>query len=100
MAALAALPTELLLRVLVFLPLQSLRSLRLTSRGWNIFFLENESSIYHNAAVLHNFIDSLDTLLPDAKATRPLKFLQDAPDWYQYCAYLFMPRRSSAHIGN
>ena len=86
MPTLQDLPAELLLRVLAFLPVQALRSLRLASRAWNVFFFENESTIYHHAAVLHRFIDSIDTLLPEAKAARKhLTFLQDVPDWYHYC---------------
>ena len=87
MLMLEALPLELLLRVLAYLPLQYLRSLRLTSRAWNAFFLANESSIYHQAALLHNFADSMRTL-PEAKEAHPLDFLQDVPDWYQYCECL------------
>ena len=75
------------LRVLAYLPLQYLRSLRLTSRAWNAFFLANESSIYHQAALLHNFTDSMRTL-PEAKEAHPLDFLQDVPDWYHYCECL------------
>ena len=84
---LETLPAELILRILSYLPVQSLRTLRLASRSWNTFFVEHESTIYHHAAVIHRFIDSVHQLLPDAKAAHPLKFLQDVPDWYHYCAY-------------
>ncbi|KAI0753064.1 hypothetical protein C8Q80DRAFT_1267504 [Daedaleopsis nitida] len=85
LSTLENLPTELVLRILAYLPLQSLRALRLASRTWNTFFVDNESSIYHHAALLHRFIDSIHTLLPQAKDAHPLKFLQDAPDWLTYC---------------
>lgn len=84
-SALENLPPELVLRILSYLPVQALRALRLTSRGWNIFFLKNESTIYHHAALLHRFIDSIHTLLSEAKEAHPLAFLQDVPDWYEYC---------------
>ncbi len=83
---LETLPAELVLRILACLPVQSLRALRLTSRCWHTFFVEHESTIYHYASLLHRFIDSVNQLLPEAKAAHPLPFLQDVPDWYQYCA--------------
>ena len=86
MPTLDTLPAELILRIVVCLPLQTLRNLRLVSRSWHDFFCEHESTIYHHAALLHNFIDSIHTLLPEAKAAHPLKFLQDVPDWREYCA--------------
>lgn len=86
MPALETLPAELVLRIVAYLPLQALRNLRLVSRSWHDFFAEHESTIYHHAALLHNFIDSIHTLLPEAKAAHPLKFLQDVPDWREYCA--------------
>ncbi|KAI8974002.1 hypothetical protein BD414DRAFT_498829 [Trametes punicea] len=85
MVSLDILPAELVLRILSYLPLQALRSVRLTARRWNDFFIANESTIYHHAALLHNFVDSLDVLLPEARKARYLKFLEDAPDWYTYC---------------
>ncbi len=84
--ALETLPAELVLRIVAYLPLQALRNLRLVSRSWHAFFCEHESTIYHHAALLHNFIDSIRTLLPEAKAAHRLKFLQDVPDWREYCA--------------
>ena len=50
MPSLDTLPAELLLRILAFLPVQALRTLRLASRSWNAFFREHESTIYHHAA--------------------------------------------------
>ena len=79
------LPTELILKILAYLPLQSLRALRLISKASEAFFIDNQSSIYHHAAFLHRFIDSTHTLLPEAKQLHTLNFLQDVPDWYDYC---------------
>ncbi|KAH9856033.1 hypothetical protein C2E23DRAFT_563426 [Lenzites betulinus] len=93
------LPTELILRVLSFLPLQSLRNVRLLARRWNAFVVENEFTIYHHAALLHNFVDSIDTLLPEAREARSLQFLHDVPDWYQYCRKYFQLQRNWAGQG-
>ncbi|KAI0665664.1 hypothetical protein C8Q78DRAFT_985901 [Trametes maxima] len=99
MAPVDTLPTELILRILSYLPLQSLRSVRLLDRRWNEFFGANESTIYHHAALLHNFVDSLDTLLPEARQARCLNFLQDVPDWYQYCRKYFQLQKNWAGKG-
>ncbi|KAJ3006158.1 hypothetical protein NUW54_g4036 [Trametes sanguinea] len=85
MSSLDILPAELVLRILAYLPVQSLRSVRLTARRWNQFFITNESTIYHHAAFLHDFVDSLGIFLPEARESRYLKFLKDVPDWYTYC---------------
>ncbi|KAH9889520.1 hypothetical protein C8Q73DRAFT_793718 [Cubamyces lactineus] len=94
------LPTELILRILAYLPLQALRNFRLSARRWNDFVVSNQSTIYHHAAVLHNFVDDLDILLPQAKVTRGLKFLQDVPDWYQYCRKYFQLQKNWAGEGS
>ncbi|TBU39518.1 hypothetical protein BD309DRAFT_969511 [Dichomitus squalens] len=95
MPSLDSLPAELLLRIVAFLPVQTLRSLRLASRGWDAFCREHESTIYHHAALLHNFVDSINTVLSDAKsAHQRLKFLQDAPNWYHYCRMYFELQRN------
>ncbi|PIL33399.1 hypothetical protein GSI_04020 [Ganoderma sinense ZZ0214-1] len=94
MPALETLPAELVLRIVAYLPLQALRNLRLVSRSWHDFFCEHESTIYHHAALLHNFIHSIHTLLPEAKAAHPLKFLQDVPDWREYCRMYFQLQRN------
>ncbi|RPD52756.1 hypothetical protein L226DRAFT_548676 [Lentinus tigrinus ALCF2SS1-7] len=91
---LETLPAELVLRILAYLPVQSLRALRLASRSWDTFFVEHESTIYHHAALIHRFIDSVHQLLPEAKAAHPLKFLQDVPDWYHYCRQYFQLQRN------
>ncbi|TFK85124.1 hypothetical protein K466DRAFT_601435 [Polyporus arcularius HHB13444] len=98
--SLETLPAELVLRILAFLPVQSLRALRLTSRSWNTFFVEHQSTIYHYASLLHRFIDSVNQLLPEAKAAHPLPFLQDVPDWYQYCRQYFQLQRNWAGKGS
>ncbi|KAI0359683.1 hypothetical protein OH77DRAFT_1518061 [Trametes cingulata] len=99
MSSIDVLPTELILRVLSYLPLQSLRNVRLLARRWNDFVVANQSTIYHHAALLHNFIDSLDTLLPQAKEARCLKFLEDVPDWYQYCQKYFQLQKNWTGAG-
>ncbi|KAI0827874.1 hypothetical protein BC628DRAFT_1317525 [Trametes gibbosa] len=100
MASIDAFPTELLLRILSFLPLQSLRNVRLLARRWNDFVLTNEFTIYHHAALLHNFVDSIDTLLPEAREARSLQFLYNVPDWYHYCRKYFQLQRNWAGRGH
>ncbi|KAI0759997.1 hypothetical protein BD413DRAFT_487088 [Trametes elegans] len=100
MTTLNTLPTELVLRILAYLPLQSLRNVRLLSRRWNEFVNVNESTVYHHAALLHNFVDSLETLLSEAKEARCLKFLQDVPDWYQYCRKYFQLQKNWTGAGS
>ncbi|KAH9942220.1 uncharacterized protein BXZ73DRAFT_41118 [Epithele typhae] len=100
MLELFTLPTELLLTIFAYLPVQALRALRLTSHVWNTFFTENESSIYRHAALQHNFINSKDTLLRDAIGAHPcLDFLQNAPDWYQYCKRYYQLQRNWTGFG-
>ncbi|KAH9889519.1 hypothetical protein C8Q73DRAFT_793717 [Cubamyces lactineus] len=83
------LPTELILRVLSYLPLQSLGSARLVSRSWNEFFVANECTIYHEAAVFHTFVDSVDVPLTEAREAYAKGSLKDASDWYEYCQRCF-----------
>lgn len=52
------LPPELVIHILSFLPFQSLGALQQVSRPWNDFVLANQTLVYYNAAVVHNFIDS------------------------------------------
>ncbi|KAH9000897.1 hypothetical protein EDB86DRAFT_3133123 [Lactarius hatsudake] len=50
------LPTEVTLNVLSHLPIPSLLSLPVLSRQWLDFFTTNQSEIFHNAALLHEYI--------------------------------------------
>ncbi|KAH9940290.1 hypothetical protein B0H21DRAFT_754997 [Amylocystis lapponica] len=59
-------PTDLSLYIFSFLPLQDLRSLLLVSRQIHGLVADNEATVYHQAAILHNFVMQR-TSLEDAK---------------------------------
>ncbi|KAI0653989.1 hypothetical protein C8Q70DRAFT_548859 [Cubamyces menziesii] len=79
------LPPELVLRILSYLPLQSLGNVRLVSRSWNEFCVTNQCTIYHEAAVLHKFVSCIEMPLTEARETYAKGSLKDASDWYEYC---------------
>jgi len=58
---LSILPTELSLSVLSYLPLRWLCALPTLSRQWLNFFSENQSTIFHNAAIHHRYIQPGDS---------------------------------------
>ncbi|OBZ69689.1 hypothetical protein A0H81_10461 [Grifola frondosa] len=100
MSHLGDLPVELALKTLSYLPLQILCSLRSTSRHWHQFFITNESSIYHNAALLHNFVTSINTPLTQAKADHASPFARDVERWYQYCRRRFQLEKNWTSRGS
>ena len=79
------LPAELVLRIFSYLPLPSLGSARLVSRSWNDFFVTNQCTIYHEAAVLHKFVNCIDVPLTEAREIYARGSLKDASNWYEYC---------------
>lgn len=85
MSQLEALPVELFLNVLQYLPLQSLYSLRLVSRSLNTIIFANASTIYHHAALLHDYVSSIDVTLADAKAGNPAYTVGDVDSWETFC---------------
>ncbi|EMD33102.1 hypothetical protein CERSUDRAFT_118157 [Gelatoporia subvermispora B] len=85
MTRLELLPTELLLNILVYLPVQTLAALRQTSQFWNEFFKANEQGIYHKAALLHNFVDAIGISLNDAKVRHRGIAMRDVITWKNYC---------------
>ncbi|KAH9916738.1 uncharacterized protein BXZ73DRAFT_105716 [Epithele typhae] len=70
------LPADICLQVLSYLRTADLLRLRLTSRGAHHFFLLNEHSIFHQAAVRHAFVRP-HTALRDAAAPRPVTDWKD-----------------------
>ncbi|KAH9026261.1 hypothetical protein EDB83DRAFT_2425556 [Lactarius deliciosus] len=58
--------TEVTLNVLSHLPIPSLLSLPVLSRQWLHFFTTNQSEIFHNAALLHEYIKPETLSLEDA----------------------------------
>ncbi|KAF8586243.1 hypothetical protein K439DRAFT_1341202 [Ramaria rubella] len=76
-------PTEIILTVLSFLPLRQLHCLPQTSKEWNAFLHDNESSVYHFAAILHGFV-SAHTSFRDARASN-VPWLDDVQCWKDLC---------------
>ena len=61
------LPTELSLLVLSYLPLRCLCALPTLSRQWLNFFSENQTTIFHNAAFHHQYVQPGDSPTGDWK---------------------------------
>lgn len=85
MLELNGLPLELLLAILQYLPLQSLRAMMLISREWRNLFTTNEQLIFRNAAILHRFVSHQTVSLADAKAASSPALLNNVDDWYTFC---------------
>ncbi|GBE81288.1 hypothetical protein SCP_0310150 [Sparassis crispa] len=100
MSQLEVLPTELVLNILSYLPLQSLFSLQLTSHFWLSFIQANESTVYRQAALVHNYSASADASLPDAKATHLGDFVVDVHTWKLYCQRCLQTDRDWAGEGS
>jgi hypothetical protein len=73
------LPTELSLFVLSYLPLRCLCALPTLSRQWLNFFSENQTTIFHNAAFHHQYVQPGDSLSPTG-------------DWKDFCKSKSTPR--------
>jgi len=79
------LPTELSLSVLSYLPLQTLCSLPTLSRQWLDFCSENQLTIFHNAAILHGYIQPKTLQLEDALSAYEGTPWDGATDWKDFC---------------
>jgi F-box associated protein len=87
-----ALPVELSLAVLSYLPLSILCSLHTVSRKWLNFFFQNQSTIFRNAAILHGYTHSTNLVLEDALSTHKGDPWEGATDWKDFCKfYIAMP---------
>ncbi|KAJ3549871.1 hypothetical protein NM688_g5135 [Phlebia brevispora] len=84
MSSLNELPPELICQILAYLSSQDLRALKLTSQFWNKFYQTNEASIYHRAAVQHNFVESMNVPLDDALNGKG-KYLSGVHGWRELC---------------
>ena len=84
-ASLSELPPELVLHILQYLPLPSLQAVSQISSEWHNFCQRNQSTIYHQAALLHQFISSLDVTLSEAKSSFPARSIEETPDWRSFC---------------
>jgi F-box associated protein len=86
------LPVELSLAVLSYLPLSTLCPLHTVSRKWLNFFFQNQSTIFHNAAILHGYTHPAALLLEDALSTHQGDPWEGATDWKDFCKlYIAMP---------
>jgi hypothetical protein len=79
------LPTELSLSVLSYLPLPTLCSLPTLSHQWLDFCSENQSTIFHNAAILHGYIQPQTLQLGDALSMYEGSPWDGATDWKDFC---------------
>jgi len=79
------LPIELSLSVLSYLPLPTLCSLPTLSRQWFNLFSANQSTIFHNAAVLHGYIQSEIISLDDALSAYKGSPWDGTADWKDFC---------------
>ncbi|KAJ3496321.1 hypothetical protein NLJ89_g10502 [Agrocybe chaxingu] len=82
-----ALPPEIVLQILSYLPVSSCSALSATSHTWNVFFAENEMVIYREAAFLHGFADRR-TALPDPTVLGErysYRVLQPGMSWKSLC---------------
>ncbi len=87
MSTFSKFPAELVLHVFQFLPISSLHAMAQLSRDWRAFFLVNQSVIYHQAALLHQFIPDLNIPLAEAKKAYFGRSLDDETDWRGFCGF-------------
>ena len=78
------LPPEIQLNVLSCCHIQTILSVQAVSKAWKTFIDENESIIYHSAAILHRFIQPEETL-DKIHLTYPGKWLYDVEGWKDLC---------------
>jgi hypothetical protein len=79
------LPVEISFAVLSYLPLSTLGPLSSISRTWRDFFSANKSTIFRNAAILHEYIHPETLLLEDALSMREGSPWRGAADWKDFC---------------
>ncbi len=90
------LPVELSLAVLSYLPLSALCPLPSLSHKWFNFFSQNQSTLFHNAAILHGYTHPGTYLLEDALSTHKGAPWEGAKDWKDFCklsVFLFDAQR-------
>lgn len=79
------LPVEISLAVLSYLPLPTLCRLSSLSRKWFDFLSENQSAVFHNAAIFHGYIHPETLLLEDALSVHKGNPWDGATDWKDFC---------------
>ncbi|KAF9225167.1 hypothetical protein BS17DRAFT_730398 [Gyrodon lividus] len=75
------LPAEIALDIASYLPLQSLYSSVLVSRHWNSLIAINETTVYKNAALLHQFIAEGELQADSVSSNPQLTRI----NWKSYC---------------
>ncbi|KAG8923742.1 hypothetical protein FRC00_005906, partial [Tulasnella sp. 408] len=77
-----ALPPEILIRILYYLPLQDITSFNLACKFFHDVVSTNESAIYQAAAILHDFTESSG---PPSHSTLLMDLLRrpDATGWLE-----------------
>lgn len=80
-----ALPPELVLRILVFLDIQGIHDCQLVSTEWNVFIKQNESVIYREVAIQHNFVSNWPPSLDAEKAANPGSWMASTTSWKDLC---------------
>ena len=79
------LPTEVMLSVLSYLSIPSLRSLAVLSRQWLDFFASNQSAIFYSAALLHEYIQPGTLFLEDALSVNTGRPWVGSTSWKDFC---------------
>ncbi|KAH8110954.1 hypothetical protein DFH11DRAFT_1690590 [Phellopilus nigrolimitatus] len=87
------LPPEIVLNVLRYCSIQELCGLLLVSQEWNAFVKENESTVYHAAAIYHNFIGPRTTL-EEAHSNCTGRWLNNLKGWKDLCQRWFRVEKS------
>ncbi|KAH9059600.1 hypothetical protein EDB87DRAFT_769565 [Lactarius vividus] len=79
------LPAEVTLSVLSRIPIPSLLSLSALSRQWLDFFTTNQSTIFHSAPVLHEYIQPETLSLEDALSVNTGRPWAGSTSWKDFC---------------
>src|SRR6266702_1975453 len=95
------LPIEVTLSVLSHLPIPSLLSLPVLSRQWLGFFASNQSAIFRNAALLHEYIQPGTLFLEDALSVNTGRPWAGSTSWKDFCnTFIDTPRAKSCAISS
>ncbi|KAG1750293.1 hypothetical protein EDD22DRAFT_916567 [Suillus occidentalis] len=79
------LPTEIALYIASYLPIQCLRNISLVSRAWHSLITHNVQAVYHNTAILHNFVHHADLQADSSGQSPDTKNI----DWLKLCQRRF-----------
>ncbi|KAJ6452452.1 hypothetical protein C8R45DRAFT_641284 [Mycena sanguinolenta] len=66
MALMTEIPSDVFLEIVACLPLGAIARVSQVHKTWKDLIDANESNVYHDAAMLHRFVPSVDTTLQDA----------------------------------